>query len=256
MKIIKYKKGKNNEYKILTDEKEYNLYDDIIIRYELLLKKEISKKEWEKILKENNLQKAYYEGLKAINTKLRTAKEIGTILKKKDYTTKEIEYAINRLESEGYLNHKIYIESFIHDALTLKVIGEHKIYQDLIKLGFKEEEIKELLNKVDPKIYQEKIAKYVTKKLKANKKSVNEFKQKITIDLIKKGFNKEDVIAYLDTIALKDNEEQIIKLINKLYNKYINKYDLYTTKMKIKEYLYRKGYNNIDIDTYLKRTRS
>ena len=28
MKILKYKKGKRNEYQILTDEKEYTLYDD------------------------------------------------------------------------------------------------------------------------------------------------------------------------------------------------------------------------------------
>ena len=41
MKILKYKKGKKNEYKIMTDEGEYILYDDIIIKYELLLKKEI-----------------------------------------------------------------------------------------------------------------------------------------------------------------------------------------------------------------------
>ena len=45
MKILKYKKGKRNEYQILTDEKEYTLYDDIIIKHELLLKKEITKKE-------------------------------------------------------------------------------------------------------------------------------------------------------------------------------------------------------------------
>ena len=31
MKILKYKKGKKNEYKILTDDGEYILYDDIII---------------------------------------------------------------------------------------------------------------------------------------------------------------------------------------------------------------------------------
>ena len=97
MKILKYKKGRKNEYKILTDEKEYILYDDIIIKHELLLKKEINPQEWDLILKENNLLKAYYEGLKAINTKLRTEKELKAILTKKDYQTKEIAYALDRL---------------------------------------------------------------------------------------------------------------------------------------------------------------
>ncbi len=254
MKILKYKKGKKNEYKILTDEKEYILYDDIIIKHELLLKKEISKKEWEKVLKENNLLKAYYDCLKAINTKLRTEKELRAILKRKEYQTNEIDDAIKRLESEGYLNHKIYIEAYIHDAITLNMIGENKILKDLEKLGFTEKEIKEELKKIDKNIYLEKIEKYIDKKLKVNKKSANEFKQKITLDLINKGFYKEDITNYLNTLTIEDKEEEIEKIINKLYNKYINKYDLYTTKMKIKAYLYSKGYMNIDIDKYLKRT--
>lgn len=253
MKILKYKKGKKNEYKILTDEKEYTLYDDIIIKYELLLKKEITKKEWENILKENNLLKAYYEGLKAISTRLRTEKELNTILKKKDYTSQEIDYALKRLEKEGYLNHQIYIESFIHDALTLNIVGENKILKDLEKLGFTEEEIKKELKKIDQNIYLEKIKKYIDKKLKANKKSANEFKQKITMDLINKGFHKEDITNYINTLTIENNTQEIEKIINKLYHKYINKYDLYTTKMKIKGYLYSKGYTNIDIDEYLKR---
>ena len=254
MKILKYKKYKGNEYKILTDEKEYILYDDIIIRHELLLKKEIKNQDWESILKENNLLKAYYDGLKAVSTKLRTEKELRALLKKKNYQSTEITYGIKRLEEEGYLNHKMYIEAYIHDALTLNVVGENKILKDLENLGFSSKEIEEELKKVDPQIYQEKIKKYIDKKLKVNKKSANEFMKKITYELINKGFNKSDITAYLSTLTIEDNDEEISKIVNKLYQKYINKYDLYTTKMKIKAYLYSKGYNNIDIDQYLKRT--
>ena len=254
MKILKYKKYKGNEYKILTDEKEYTLYDDIIIKYKLLLKKEIKKQEWENILKENNLLKSYYEGLKAINTKLRTEKELRNILKKKNYQSSEINYCIKRLNEEGYLNHKTYIEAYIHDALTLHIRGENKILKDLENLGFSEKEITDQLNKIDSKIYQEKIKKYVDKKLKVNKKSAYEFMTKITGDLINKGFMKSDITNYLNTLQIEDNEEEISKIVNKLYNKYNAKYDLYTTKMKIKAYLYNKGYANVDIDKYLKRT--
>ena len=254
MKILKYKKGKRNEYKVLTDESEYTLYDDIIIKYELLLKKEIDKKEWENILKENHLLSAYYECLKAINTKLRTAKELKMILKKKDYQAQEIEYALKRLETEGYLNHKVYIEAYIHDALTLNIVGESKILKDLEYLGFTVKEIKEELDKVDKEIYLDKIEKYINKKLKANKKSASEFKRKIILDLVNKGFNKEYIENILNTVDIQDNEKEIERLVTKLYNKYINKYDLYTTKRKIKEYLYSKGYTNIDIEVYLKRT--
>ena len=108
MKILKYKKGKRNEYKIITDKGEYTIFDDVIIKYELLLKKELKEQEWNKILKENQLLQAYYEGLKAINTRLRTTKEIRNILKKKNFQNSEIEYALQRLEKEGYLHRSIY----------------------------------------------------------------------------------------------------------------------------------------------------
>lgn len=251
MKILKYKKGKRNEYKIITDKGEYTIFDDVIIKYELLLKKELKEQEWNKILKENQLLKAYYESLKAINIRLRTAKELRNILKKKNYQNNEIEYALQRLEKEGYLNHKIYIEAYIHDAINLKIEGENKIFEDLEKLGFTYEEIKKELDKIDKNLYHEKIEKYINKKLKGNKKSANEFKRKTLGELINKGFKKEDIERYLDKIEIEDNEEEIKKMIIKLYNKYIKKYDLYTTKLKIKNYLYTKGYQNIEIDKYI-----
>ena len=255
MKILKYKKGKKNEYKIITDEEEYTLYDDIIIKYELLLKKEINKKEWESILKENQLLKAYYEGLKAINMKLRTEKELQTILRKKGFTNTEINYALKRLDQDGYLNHKMYIEAYIHDAINLNIVGKRKIKQDLQNLGFTSKEIDSELDKVEDRIYQEKIVKYINKKLKGNKKSANEFMRKIMLDLINKGFEREDIINYLNTLEIKDNALEIEKIVNKLYKKYINKYDLYTTKIKIMQNLYAKGYTNVDIEKYLSKMK-
>lgn len=254
MKILKYKKTNNNQYKVFIDDEIYNLYSDIIIKYELLLKKEITKKDLASIIKENNKLKAYYECLKALNTKLRTKKELNTILKRKNFLEEEITYALTKLEKEGYLNHKIYIEAYIHDSLSLKTIGPKKILNDLEKLGFASAEIQIELSKTEKQVFMDKIKIYIDKKLKVNKKSANEFRRKITIDLINKGFNKEDIDNYLNTIKIKDNTLEITKIVNKLYNKYIIKYDIFTTKLKIKNYLYSKGYTNINIDDYLKRT--
>ncbi len=251
MKILKYKKTRNNEYLITTDKENYKLYDDIIIKNGLLLKKEVSEKEMQKIVNENNLLKAYYESLKFLSIKLRTEKEIATYLKKKEYNSKEIEYALDRLSRDGYLNHQIYIEAYIHDMLNLYLVGEAKIQKDLITLGFREEEIAPYLAKIEHNIYLDKINKYITKKLKANKKSENEFKRKTLNELINKGFNKNDVLSFLDKLEIPINEEEVKKIITRLALKYNRKYDLNTTKLKIRNYLYTKGYSNIDIDKYL-----
>lgn len=251
MKILKYKKEKNNIYKVYTDKLEYQLYDDIIIKYELLLKKEISEKEFKKIEEENNLLKAYYDALKSINTKMRSEKEIRNILHKKNFSEKEINHTINKLKENNYLNPSTYIEAYIHDRLTIYLEGENKILKDLINLGFSEKTILPFLKKIDGNIYKEKIEKYINKKVKSNKKSSLEFKRKIMGELLNKGFDKNDITEFLEKIKIEDNMEDITKLVNKLYQKYIAKYDLYTTKNKIKAYLYSKGYSNIDIEALL-----
>lgn len=251
MKILKYKKDKKNIYKIETSKGEYKLYDDIIIKNELLLKKEIPEKKWQEIIKENNQLKAYYDAIKSISIKMRTEREIENILKKKEYNEDEINATIKKLKDEKYINHEKYIEAYIHDRLFLYIEGEKKIEKDLLKLGMTLKEIKPYLEKIDTSIYYNKIKKYIEKKLKTNKKSKNEFKRKIMGELINKGFNQEDILTYLDSIEIEENLEEIKKIINKMYQKYIKKYDNNTTILKIKNNLYQKGYTSIDIEKYL-----
>lgn len=251
MKILKYKKDKQNVYKVETNKGEYKLYDDIIIKNELLLKKEISDKKWQEIIKENNKLKAYYDAIKSISIKMRTECEIENILKKKEYTEEEINETIKKLKEGKYINHEVYIEAYIHDHLALYIEGEKKIEKDLLKLGMTKKEISPYLEKIDKFIYQNKIKKYIEKKLKTNKKSKNEFKRKILSELINKGFNQEDINTYLDNIKVEENTDEIKRIINKLYQKYIKKYDYNTTILKIKNSLYQKGYTSIDIEKYL-----
>jgi len=256
MKLLKYQKLKLNEYKIITDKDEYKLYDDIIIKYELLLKKEIGEEEIKKIVEENNSLKAYYTALRLISVRLRTDRELNVLLNKKGYSNYEIDYAIKRLNKEDYLNHNTYIEAYIHDRLNLYVEGENKIATDLIKLGFKIEEVLPFLDKIDKQIFREKIEKYITKKVKSNRKSALEFKRKTLNELINKGFSKLDINEILDTFMISDDDLELEHLINKLYKKYSLKYDNKTTILKIKNYLYQKGYQSFLVEEHLKKLPS
>ena len=55
MKILKYKKNKDGLYQIyLEDGNSFLLHENIILKYELLLKKEINNKDINNMLNENN----------------------------------------------------------------------------------------------------------------------------------------------------------------------------------------------------------
>lgn len=243
MKIKEYKKIKGNEYVLIFDnDLNISLYDDLIIRYGLLLNKEITNKKLTEITLENDNLKAYYLSLKYINKKMRSTLEIKKYLTKLGFDSKNINKTINKLTKEKYLNNQKFIESYINDQYNLTNNGPEKIKRNLIKLGIKEEEI------VINKDFNTKIKSLITKKTKLNHKlSTNALKLNITNYLINLGYSKEEFIDELENIKM--NDQILIKQdYDKIFKKYQHKYDAYKLKMIIKEKLYQKGYSTDSIN--------
>lgn len=88
MKIQKYIKDRQNKYKVVIDDEEYILYDDVIVKYNLLLKSEIDNSSFEEIKTYNDELKSYYDSIKYISRRLRSEKEIYEYLEKKKYIPK------------------------------------------------------------------------------------------------------------------------------------------------------------------------
>ena len=72
MKIGKYTKLKSNKYSVVIDDITVKLYDDVIVKYELLRLKEIDDKLFKEITEYNDRLEAFYKSLKYITKKLRT----------------------------------------------------------------------------------------------------------------------------------------------------------------------------------------
>ncbi|NLA32760.1 MAG: hypothetical protein GX864_02320, partial [Mollicutes bacterium] len=96
MRIDSYKKLRNGLYEVAIDAKKYKIYDEIILKYNLLLSKEIDDKTLDQVLSANEEYKSYHDSLKYINIKLRTEKEIRQYLKKKEYNEKIISKTITK----------------------------------------------------------------------------------------------------------------------------------------------------------------
>ena len=61
MKIEKYTKLKDNRYIVKIDDLDIKLYDDVIVKYELLRLKKIDDKLFKEIVSYNNKLEAYYK---------------------------------------------------------------------------------------------------------------------------------------------------------------------------------------------------
>ncbi|MDD4187564.1 MAG: RecX family transcriptional regulator [Bacilli bacterium] len=237
MKIISYRKIKNNEYELTLDNNQrVNLYDDIIIKHELLFKKEIADISLKSIISENNRLEAYYLALKYLNTKMRSVLETDDYLKKQGYNKTNRTFTIDKLKKEKYLDEKKFMESYINAQYNLTNNGPERIRKNLMKLGIEEEKI--IIN-MD---FDFKINNLIKKKSKANHKlSTSALKLNINNYLISLGYPKELFKDKLDNIKVND-ASLIKKDYEKLLKKFGNKYDELKLNLVLKQKLYQKGY--------------
>lgn len=246
MKIKKFKKDKNNLYKVYFDDDiEVSLYDDVIIKYNLLNNKEIDIKKRDEIIKYNDFLDGYYKSIKYINKKLRTELEIEKYLKKLDISNSNINKIINLLYKDGYLNKEMYVKAYISDQFNLTSNGPLKVKKDLIGLGYEDKEFNNILDTFD---WSSRIEKIVLKKIKINNKlSNNALKIKILNDIIKLGYLKEDILYVLDRQELSDDIDKLRKELFKVKCKYSKKVSGSELEYKVINYLFKKGFDLEDI---------
>ena len=249
MEIKKFKKLKNNIYGLELDNGSLvKLYDDVIVKYSLLINKKIDNKLLDEITKYNTSLDAYYLSLKYISKKLRCEKEIEKYLTKLDFNKDVIDKTISKLNKDGYLKHDIYIKSYINDIYNFNNYGPDKIKFNLRELGFNLNEIEPYLEDKD---FRSKAIKIVDKKVKANHKlSDYMLKQNISNYLINLGYPKDIFYDYLDNIKI-NNKDILVKEASNYIKKYSKKYENKELLYFIKDKLYKKGYNSNEIDEVL-----
>lgn len=244
MKIIRYKYKGNSRYEIETDQDKYIIYEDIIIKNNLLSKDNIEDKEFNNILKENEFYDCYYAALKYINIKLRSKFEIIKYLEKKEYSTNDINNVIERLINEGYINENVYAKAYVYDAINLGNDGPLKIKKDLINNGISSDVVLDSILVFDKDLIFEKLNKIISKEIKLNKnKSKRMLYEKIVNNLVNKGYSKEDIKEVFDSYEI-DDEKIEKQEYDKLYNKLKNKYEGKELEFKIKQKMYQKGFRN------------
>ena len=132
MKVIKYKKMANSRYKVyLEDNHELLLYEDVILKYNLLIRKDIDEKLIIEMDKYNQECDVYYVALKSINNRFRSVYELRGILLKKEYPIDLVNLAIDKLLKQGYLNDRSYCKSFINNQMITTNNGPFKIIREL-----------------------------------------------------------------------------------------------------------------------------
>lgn len=241
MKIVKYKYLGNSKYEVYLDDKKYILYEDIIIKSNLLSKKEISDSEFNSLISDSSFYEAYYKCIKYISIRYRSALEIEKYLSK-DYDNKIIDNVVLKLKNDGYINDYVYARAYVVDQINLKNTGPIKIKKDLLGLGICSDAIDKSLILFNDDLICEKIKRIIDKEVKLNKnKSSYVLKNNINNKLINLGYKSSDFLDYLSSINIDDD---LIKKreYDKLYKKLSLKYSGNELDNRIKQKMYSKGF--------------
>lgn len=244
MKVNKFKKVGKNKYKVIFDNTELTLFEDIIIKYELLTRKDIDVDLIDKIIEDNRWYEAYDMALSYIEIKMRNKREIIKYLERKMYDDKVINNVIKKLEDLNLLNEKSYIQAYINDKVNLSSDGPYKIKSQLLDLDFNENDIDDYLKTIPNDIWEEKLKKIINKKKNIMKnKSYYMFINKMKNDLFNLGYDKYMIDDNLSNIEY--NSDALIKDYEKCKKKY-------NDETKIINSLLRKGYSYEEIKSLIK----
>ncbi len=240
MKINKYKKLKSNKYEVLLDNGEkLSLFEDVILKEELLIKKEIT--DIDRIIEINKEYEIYDVALKYLNHHVISVKSMKNYLLKKKYNLHDIDKVVDKLICKGLLNDDYYAKCYINNQVNLSNDGPLKIKKHLEDSDIPYNVYIKYLDRYND-IWKDRIGRYINKNLKNNKKSSYFFKNKMLINLINLGYEKEMISDCLSSIQI-DNVNELKEIEEKKIRKKLErKYAGEELERKIKEKLYQKGF--------------
>lgn len=241
MKILKYSKKGSNKYLVhLENNTTILLYEDVILKNDLLLKKEID--DINDLIRQNKKYEILDVAMKYISLKMRSVNEVFNYLKKANYDDIDINNVINYLLEKGYLNDGIYAYSYIVDRLNLSLDGPKKIINYLNTMNIEYSLYAKHLSLFTNDIIENRINKVIAKMIKVNKKSKVVLKNKITAYLINLGYEIDDINKCLQVSFCVDDSLNREAERLKIYNRLKRKYSGAELDRKVSEKLYQRGY--------------
>lgn len=256
MNITKFRKINKGKYKVYLDNgQSISLYEDVIIKNNLLIHKKVNEELLDKIKKENKEMSIYNIAINYISTKYRSEKEVTYYLNTKKASSFVISKTISRLKKEGYIDDLKFAKAYVNDQMKLSTSGPYKIKTMLLKYGICEDIVTDIMEEIDEESIRKKLSNLMEKQIKLKKGSLNMIKFKLLNYFINLGYDRDMILKTLDSCTIETDFNYLKKEYDKLYNKYSRKYEGESLKRCVVSKLYSKGYslseiNTISVDTH------
>ncbi len=233
----------SGRYKLELDGcQEVELYEETILKYELLLKKNLDNSIMNEVLEYDKEWDVYYVGLKSLKTRFKSSSDLRDFLLKKEYPVELIDKAIDKLLEQGYLNDESFAKSYINNQIVTSSKGPLKISNDLLCKGVSQTIVNKEIGIFTENLQIDKINKIIKISLKSNRtRGGSVLKNKIINDLVNAGYDLAIINKVICDYEFGNNDDIAKREYEKLYRKYSRKYSGKELDYKIREKLYQKG---------------
>ena len=245
MKVTKYKKKKDGLYEVeLNNNETLFLYEETILNNDVLTK---GITDINRVIEENEKYEVYYKALKIIKARIKSRKEIVTKLRSLNYKNEDIDWAISKLEEQGYISDLRYASSYLNDKLITTSYGPYKIANELKKKGIADLIINDTLINYTEEMQVSRIEKIINRIIKSNRtRSGLMLKKKILMDLINMGYDRELCSRKISEYDIVTDSKILKQEYDKLYKKLSRKYSGHELEMIIKKKMYEKGFTTME----------
>lgn len=144
-----------------------------------------------KFRNESEFGKNYIRAIDLISRRLRSEKEIRDYARRKSWTADNTERVIERLKARGYLNDKVFAESFVRARQNAGKYSRRRIELDLRRKGIADSIVKEVLH--DEVSDTDALRKLIAKRVKRYDDPT-----KLKAYLLRAGFNYDDINREID----------------------------------------------------------
>ena len=201
IKIEKYQKIAQDKYRIILATGEVlELWAQVILNNDLLLKKELSPDLYQKVVADNLIYSGYYSSLKFISYRVRSKKEIINHLTKKEEYNEYLDQIIELLIKNNQIDDEIFAKAYINDKIKLTSWGPYKIKVELKKHNISDQLINKYLNLSEDLVYEKALK--IAQKLQNTNSNLDKYKlkNKIYNNLFRLGYEFDIISKVLNDI--------------------------------------------------------
>ena len=202
MKILRYVKKGNNNYQIEFDNGLcVKLNEDLILKYNLLYKKEMNQDEVNKLILLNNKYDIYNKCVKYICVRLRSINELKEYMHRQGIDDEYMEEIIEKLVKNGLVDDRKFALAFTKDKMKFSTMGPYKIEMELKKHKIDDKIIYESIHSITYEEIVEKINKQINKLIKSNRGKSN-LRNRIYNNLLSLGYSSDMIVANISKYNL------------------------------------------------------